>query len=47
MFVFVTAYATPLFRGYVESYLGIKHVYDKPIMLQDLTDLIAECSYDV
>lgn len=44
-FAFVTAFATPLFRGYAESKLGIKHVFDKPMMLEDLKRLIGECAF--
>jgi hypothetical protein len=46
-FAFVTAYATPLFRGFVENILGVKHVYDKPMMLEDLKNLVAECAYEI
>ena len=44
---FVTAYATPYFRDFVGNRLGIKFVFDKPMMLDDLKCLVAECTCEI
>jgi DNA-binding NtrC family response regulator len=43
--VFCTAYATPTFSRHALS-MGVAHVYEKPMHLEDLSNLIQEAIDD-